>query len=176
MARLQDFAPFSVMVYDQTRTMHASRAEIWPWMLQLGKGRGGWYCPASWEKWMPQSWRATRSVNPAWQDLKPGDRVDDYGFSVEDYFDVVAISSEEVLIYRSDRYGARFTWTLMLHELDTDADGTPRTLVHLRFRGQIAATGIRKWVVVNGGGFLDWIFTYPMLLGMQERAERPHVQ
>ena len=125
---------------------------------------------------MPQSWRARRTINPAWQNLKPGDRVDDYGFSVEDYFDVVDVKMEKVLIYRSDRYGARFTWTLMLHELEANEDSTPRTLVHLRFRGQIAANGIRKWVVVNGGGFLDWIFTYPMLLGMQERVERQHGQ
>jgi hypothetical protein len=125
---------------------------------------------------MPQSWRASRTVNPAWQQLKPGSRVDDYGFSVDDYFDVVAIEPEKHLIYRSDRYGTTFTWTLMLHELASqDAGKAPQTLVHLRFRGKIGATGLKKWLLVTGGGFMDWIFTWPMLKGMAERVERTHI-
>ncbi|KAK3647262.1 hypothetical protein LTR56_008093 [Elasticomyces elasticus] len=170
-----EILPSAVMVYDQTRIISATPADIWPWIVQLGKGRGGWYCPASWEKWMPVSWRASRTINPTWQDLKPGDRVDDYGLSVEDYFDVVAIEPRKYLMYKSDRYGASFTWTLMLHHLEPLSSGTEaRTLVHLRFRGSIAATGWKQRVLVAGGRFMDSVFTWPMLQGMAERVERSH--
>lgn len=100
----------AVMIYDQSRLVHAPPADVWPWVLQVGKGRGGWYTPASWEKFLPQSWHATRAVNPIWQNLKPGDRVDDYGFSADDYFIVSEVQPERALVYKSDRYGAFFSW------------------------------------------------------------------
>jgi len=120
---------------------------------------------------MPASWRASRTINSKWQDLKPGDRVDDYGFSEEGYFDVVDVKPGEHLIYRSNRYGASFTWMLMLHGLPSAADGTPSTVVHLRFRGRIAATGLWQRFLVAGGHFMDSIFSWPVLAGPAERAE-----
>ena len=119
---------------------------------------------------MPQSWHASRGINPAYQQLKPGDRVDDYGFSAEDYFIVSEIHQERALVYRSDRYGAHFSWSLILHEL-TEGE-SPATLVHLRFRGKIAATGVKRKLIVWGGGLLDHWTTGPMLAGLKERAEK----
>jgi hypothetical protein len=100
----------AVMVYDQTRLINAPRSAAWPWVLQVGKGRGGWYTPKQWEWFLPRSWHATRSINPEWQTLKTGDRVDDYGFSVDDYFIVSEVDPEKALVYKSDRYGAHFSW------------------------------------------------------------------
>lgn len=31
----------AVMVYDQTRHVNALPSDVWPWILQVGKGRGG---------------------------------------------------------------------------------------------------------------------------------------
>jgi hypothetical protein len=162
-----------VMVYDQTRLIKATKAEIWPWLVQLGKGRGGWYCPSSWEKLMPSSWRATRQIEPQWQSLAIGDRVADYGLDEkEDYFDVVKLESEHALVYRSDRYGASFSWALLLHQLEPDErDRRQRTIVHLRFRGKIAAKGLKRRAIVAGGGILDHLTTWPLLMGLQERVE-----
>jgi hypothetical protein len=33
--------PDAVMVYDQTELIHAPPEAVWPWVLQVGKGRGG---------------------------------------------------------------------------------------------------------------------------------------
>lgn len=128
------------------------------------------YTPASWERYLPQSWQATRSIDPAWQRLKPGDRVDDYGFNADDYFIVSEVHPQKALIYKSDRYGAFFSWTLILHEMP-EGDRV-NTLLHLRFRGKIAATGLKKRLLVWGGGILDDISTSPMLAGLAERAEK----
>lgn len=105
-----EVVPNAVMVYDQSRLIDAPPAATWPWVMQVGKGRGGWYAPASWERFLPLSWHATRTINPAWQELKSGDRVDDYGFSADDYFDVSEVQPERALVYRSARYGALFSW------------------------------------------------------------------
>ena len=70
----------------------------------------GWYTPAAFERFLPRSWQAARSINPSWQNLQPGDKVDDYGFSADDYFIVSEVQPERALVYRSDRYGAFFSW------------------------------------------------------------------
>jgi hypothetical protein len=44
-------------------------------------------------------------------------------------------------------------------------------LLQLRFRGKIAATGLKRKALVWGGGVLDHVTTYPMLAGLRERAE-----
>ena len=119
---------------------------------------------------MPRSFHASRTINPAWQKLQPGDRVDDYGFSADDYFIVSEIQPEKTLVYKSDRYGASFSWSLILHDLSEGE--TPTTLVHLRFRGKIASTGWKRSLLVWGGGVLDHLTTAPMLAGLAERAER----
>lgn len=146
-----------------------------------------WYTPASWERFLPKSWHATRTINPEWQKLVPDDQVDDYGFSADDYFIVVDVQPGRALVYKSDRYGAFFSWyglqntapwpplihymnrSIILHEVPK-ADGK-KTLLHLRFRGKIAATGIKRKLLVAGGGFMDHITTAPMLAGLAERAE-----
>lgn len=76
-------------------------------------------------------------------------------------------------MYRSDRYGCQFAWALLLHE-HTDETAPPRTTVHLRFRGRIAASGVKKRMIVWFGGMMDYVSTAPMLAGLNERVERAH--
>lgn len=33
--------PEAVMIYDQTRLINAAPSAVWPWAMQVGKGRGG---------------------------------------------------------------------------------------------------------------------------------------
>lgn len=164
------------MIYDQKKTIHAPPSDIWPWLLQLGKGRAGWYCPQWMEICLPKSWAASRVINREWQTLAVGDRVADYGFSKDDYFDVAAVNHEKALVYRSERYGCLFTWALLLRENEEQGTRPVATTVHLRFRGRIAAKGMKKRLIVWFGGIMDRISTAPMLAGLQERAERVHGQ
>ena len=183
------------MVYNQSRLIHAPIHLVWPWILQLGKGRGGWYLTERLEWWMPipRSWYASREIREEWQGLKVGDRVEDYGFDKEgDWFDVVEINAgkgnrraegemggegerergQRWLVYRSDRMGTSFTWALILTDVTQSADSRPQTMLHLRFRGNLASTGVKRWLILKGGGFMDWISTAPMMAGLAERAER----
>lgn len=110
---------------------------------------------------------ASRSINPEWQKLAKGDVVADYGFSPDDYFVVEEVKPNEALIFRSERYGAMFSWSLILHP-----QGNQQTLLHLRFRGRIAATGLKRRVIIAGGSWMDHITVRPMLSGLAERAEK----
>lgn len=62
---------------------------------------------------------------------------------------------------------------LILHEVH-EAE-TPKTLLHLRFRGKIAATGLKRKLLVAGGEIMDHITTAPMLTGLAERAEHSRI-
>lgn len=74
-----------------------------------------------------------------------------------------AISSLFTALYRS----------LILHELKDRGEGRGvETLLHLRFRGKIAATGLKRKAIVWGGGVLDHFTTLPMMAGLKERAEK----
>jgi hypothetical protein len=79
------------VVMDRAFTVDAQADEVWPWLLQLGKRRAGWYLPRRAERFIPRSRRASRSVNPAWLNLSVGDVVPDYGGRHET-FEVAAIS------------------------------------------------------------------------------------
>ena len=46
--------------------------QVWPWLAQLGSGRGGWY---SWDRLDNGGRHSAREVHPEWQDLAVGDRL-----------------------------------------------------------------------------------------------------
>ena len=158
-----DLIPNAAPVFERTHLIPATPESIWPWIVQLGKGRAGWYLPRSVERWLPYRWRASRSIVPELQHLAPGDVVADYGGRKE-FLEVVATEPPRVLVYRSKRFGTSFTWALMLHPRgDT-------TVVHLRFRGGLRSRGIRRWLIIRVGDLFDWWTTALMLRGLAERA------
>ena len=70
--------PGAGLVPDGTRgatmavTIDAPPAEVWPWLVQLGGDRGGWY---SWDHLDNAGRPSARAVHPEWQDLELGDYV-----------------------------------------------------------------------------------------------------
>jgi proline iminopeptidase len=50
----------------------APAAEVWPWLAQMGTDRAGWY---SWDRLDNAGRPSARSINPAWTDLRAGDRL-----------------------------------------------------------------------------------------------------
>ncbi len=150
------------MVFDQHDVVEGTPEQIWPWLVQLGRGRGGWYLPARLERLLPASRRALRTLDPRWQ-LVLGDRIPDYG-GRDEWLEVVRLDPPRALVYRSERRGRPFTWALLLTPAD---DG--HTELRLRFRGQIHSRGLRRRLIIAGGGFFDWATGRLMVLGLQER-------
>ena len=64
-----DLVPRADVVMDRGFDAPGTPEQVWPWLVQLGKGRGGWYFPRAVERFVPRSRRATRSVQPQWQGL-----------------------------------------------------------------------------------------------------------
>jgi len=53
-------------------TIDAPPDQVWPWLVQLGGDRGGWY---SWDHLDNAGHPSARRVHPEWQDLARGDHV-----------------------------------------------------------------------------------------------------
>src|SRR4051812_40255319 len=73
--------PAADVVMDTAFDLTAAPEVVWPWIVQLGKRRAGWYLPRRVERLVPPSCRATRVVLPQWQGLAVGDVIPDYGGS-----------------------------------------------------------------------------------------------
>ncbi len=156
---------------DRAFTAAAPPAAVWPWLVQLGKQRAGWYLPAWAERFVPSAHRAARDVDPAWQQLAPGDVIHDYG-GRDATFEVAAIEPPSALVYRSVRGRMNVTWSITLRPIPaaagTAADGAAGeyTRVHLRLR---LAPVRRKWLAETAGEFIDALTIAGMAAGLKER-------
>jgi len=56
-------------------TIRAPASQVWPWIVQLGQGRGGFYSYDFLENLIGCDIHSAGRIVPEWQDLKPGDQV-----------------------------------------------------------------------------------------------------
>lgn len=159
-----ELIPDANLVFDRSRTISAPVDEVWPWLLQLGKHRAGWYMPRAVERFVPRGRRASHRLDDRWHRLGVGDRIPDYG-GRNAHLEVARIEPPRLLVYRDERRGAQFTWAISL----TPREGS-RTVVHLRFRGRLRSTGLKRWVFTSLGHFLDGLTGELMLRGLEERV------
>ena len=150
--------PDSIM--NRAFTVAAPVAEVWPWLVQLGKDRAGWYLPRSAERFLPTSRRATRNVDTRWQDLAVGDVIPDYG-GPNATFTVHTLDAPNTLVFTSVRGAMHISWSLQLTPLSDVA-----TRVHLRLRlGPIK----RTWLVNTVGELIDLLTIAGLERGLVER-------
>ena len=90
------------VVMDRAFTVDASPDAVWPWLVQLGKGRAGWYLPAWVERVVPRSRRGIRQLDPRFLGLAAGAVVPDWG-SADASFTVLSIEPPSHLLYGSTR-------------------------------------------------------------------------
>jgi hypothetical protein len=67
-----DLVPSGKRAATMAVTIGARPDEVWPWLVQLGGDRGGWY---SWDHLDNRGRPSAREVHPEWQDLALGDYV-----------------------------------------------------------------------------------------------------
>ena len=154
-------APADV-VMDRAFTVPGPPETVWPWLVQLGKRRGGWYFPRSVEFFIPTARRGLRVIDPQWQDLAAGDVIPDYG-GRSATFEVAEISSPTTLVYRSERGRTKLTWAIVLEPIDSS------TRVFLRLR--LAPVRHRRMAEIFGG-FFDLLTIVGMAAGLRERLSK----
>ncbi len=96
-----ELVPAAALVMDRETLLAAAPDQVWPWVLQLGKGRGGWYLAAVLERLVPRGHRALRHIDPAHQRVAVGERVPDYGRS--GWFEARIVDPPRALVWWSER-------------------------------------------------------------------------
>ena len=161
---------------DRAFTVPGAPEAVWPWLVQLGKRRAGWYLPHPVERFVPAGRRATRAIDPRWQHLSVGDLIPDYG-GPDETFEVVSVCPPTArrpgnLVYRSRRGHTELSWAILLTR-EGFPDGYPGTRVHLRLRlGPVRHTRLAGTL----GGAFDLLTVAGMAAGLRERLEEQAIR
>lgn len=151
--------PRADVVMDRGFDLPAPPELVWPWLVQLGKARAGWYFPRSVERFIPPGRRAIRHVDPQWQGLAVGEVIPDYG-GPRETFTVEQLDPPHRIVYSSQRGRVHVSW-----ELSLAATGAG-TRAHLRLRlGPVR----RKWLAESVGEAFDLLTIAGMAAGLRER-------
>jgi hypothetical protein len=150
------------VVLDRGFTLHATPEEVWPWLVQLGKRRAGWYFPRSVERFIPESRRGAWRIVPELQGHAVGDTMPDWG-GKDATLTLNQVEPNRLLVHRSQRGRTSFTWVLAL---------SPRpggwTRVHSRVRmGPVR----RPWLAEHVGGPFDLVTIHGLAAGLGERLD-----
>ncbi len=151
------------VVMDRQVQLPAPPERVWPWIVQLGKGRAGWYLSRRLEWLTPRRNRALRVIDPAYQNVAVGDRVDDFGRG--GWFEARVVDPPNALVWWSERErDLQLTWALVLEP--SGADGS-NLRVRLRFNRRIGgqAPALVKW----GAELFDRFTISIMIAGLRER-------
>lgn len=169
-------------VIDRAATIPAPVAAVWPWLVQLGKQRAGWYFPRWVDLAIPRGRRSLRAIDPGLLSLTPGQRVPDWGPG-DPLFEVASIESEQALVYLSLRQKSRnWTWPDRTDPLPGDVLAlswalvlTPATAtssrLHLRLR---LRTARGRSPLMGLGGLFDWVTVALLFAGLRERVTGPN--
>ncbi|HEX6290150.1 MAG TPA: hypothetical protein VFZ66_13230 [Herpetosiphonaceae bacterium] len=144
-------------------TIDAPADAIWPWLVQLGKGRGGWYSYAWLENLMGLDIQNTDRILPEFQRLQPGDVIPTGGPDIP----VLAVEPSRLLLLGGADYA---TIAIGLYPLD---EGHTRLVYRNRARLPLTPGGV-FWRLVLDPGIL--IMSRKMLLTIKERVERAAVR
>ena len=171
------------VVMDRAVTLPAPPERVWPWLVQLGRQRAGWYLPGWLERAVPRGRRGLRYLDSDFQGLAPGDEIPDWGPG-EPLFRAMIVDPPWALVYltaRDRENGYRWpesgppypesvlvaSWALVLSPAGTP-DGAAGTRLHLRLR--INRVGKRApWLVARIGGLIDEATVRPLFAGLAER-------
>lgn len=151
-------------------TIHAPAAAIWPWLVQMGQGRGGFYTYTWVENLLGAHITNLDSIDPALQSLEVGDRIwltpRTYLGRPGQAWTVVEIVPEFalVLVQKPPANPMATTWTLAL--LPSGA-GTRLLSRHCSPRPETTA----KRAVSTFWAAGDFVMGRGMLRGIKQRAE-----
>jgi hypothetical protein len=161
---------------DHAVTVAAPPSAVWPWLVQMGWGRGGWYT-ARWVDRLlfPANGPSADRIEPSLQAIEIGTFIPDGPPETECGLTVVRLQDERALVLRStshlplswrDRARLDWTWTFVL----TPLDGGTRTRFHFRSRWVTAPWwfSLGGWLVVVPA---DFVMSRDMLRGVRTRAE-----
>ncbi|MCI1747618.1 MAG: SRPBCC family protein [Acidipropionibacterium sp.] len=158
-----DEVPVSAFGMRATRaiTIDAAPSQVWPWIVQLGLGKAGWY---SYDLLDNLGRPSATDVLPQWQQVEIGDPAAPMNPFIpleQSQWRVAAVEARSVLLWRN---GTSETWVWCLRRLP---DGRTRLISRIR----TSYTSPSRLAFAPLLEFADFPMFRRMLLGIKERAE-----
>lgn len=169
-----DLVPVPGLGYTRATTIDAPPSAVWPWLAQIGQGRGGLYSFDGLENLVGCRIHSADAVRPDLQDLRPGDlvRLGPVGYPC---FRVHLVDPPHALVLvgvdprpphaagTTDPAAPAATWQWALRP----ADGGRRTRLLVRQRLAFPRRQWLLWHLVEPVGF---VMERQMLRGLRRRA------
>ena len=157
----------------------APPAELWPWVVQLGQGRGGFYSYDALENLIGCDIHSAERIVDAWQHLDVGDEVRLHpevalravqvevgqALVLEGSVPVTGAGSAAAGGDQSPQAPYDFTWAFVVQDA---GDGHSWLMVRERY-------GYRRWwtwLLVEPVAAVSFVMTQRMLRGIRDRVER----
>ncbi|WP_159829309.1 hypothetical protein [Arthrobacter sp. 9AX] len=154
-----DLVPFPTFNATRAISIAAPPEQVWPWLVQVGLGRAGWY---SYDLLDNLGRPSASRVLPEWQHLAPGDVVP------------MSPDGKHGIRVRSLDFPSSVIWgtpgdASWVWQLDEVANGTTRLITRIRSRMRWAPMSILFSLLLEVADF--WMIR-KMLTGLRERAEK----
>lgn len=157
-----DLLPDAGLVTTRAVTIDAPPDAIWPWLVQMGSGRGGAYTYDWVENLFGLKMHSASEILPRFQDLKIGDRMP---MGQGKFMTVEELDPQAALVVRSEDLNWVWSFTLVPHD-----DGTTRLISRNRIATMAMPPAVQllyRFVMEPGSLLME----RRMLLGIKDRAE-----
>jgi hypothetical protein len=152
--------PGRVYVATRAITIDAPPEDVWPWIVQMGSGRGGWYALDRLDNGGVPS---AEEIVPGLQDLQVGDLIP-MGVGKEVGPRVLEMEPARRMLWTTDD---EFSWEWVLEPLDGD-----RARLISRIREQYPPLLSRKMLYALVASTGDVVMNWTQLKRIKRRAER----
>lgn len=161
-----DVVPAADHVSTRAVSINVPADRVWPWVVQIGQGRGGFYSYDVLENLIGCDIHSANRIEERWQDLAVGDEIRLHPQA--DALTVSEVDPGRALVLRgSPRPDAfSFSWAFVLRPAP---DGGTRLLVRERYGCPTQAARL----LIEPVSFASFVMSQAMLRGIKERAERP---
>ncbi len=170
-----DLVPEPAVTVTRAISVEAPASEVWPWLVQIGKDRGGMYSYDWLENLLGLGIHSADEIREEWQHVAPGDRVvlvpkgwgplpDGYSLPVATVLPGCAL----VLRQAPPEHPWNAVWTFVI-----DPDGPDRCRLISRSRAERppGAAGGLNAIATEVMDPITLVMTRKMLLGIKARAE-----
>ncbi len=160
-----ELVPDADLTATRAVTVEAGVDGVWPWIAQLGQGRGGFYSYDFLENLVGLDIHSAERIVSEWQAIEVGDEV---RFHPEGGMTAAVVEPGRALVLRGGMPGTPpfdFAWAFVMRG---QPDGTTRLVVRERY-------GYLRWwapLLVEPVEFISLVMSRRMLRGIKERAER----
>ena len=161
-----DLIPDAPLVSTRAIGIAATPDAIWPWLVQMGPGRGGAYTYDWAENIFGLNMHSADTIIPEFRDLAVGD-----GFGLGRHGPVLRVAMldpRRSMVLRSD--DGAWTWSFTLTAADSPGPPATRLISRNRFRQPPSplSRAVTRYLMEPG----SLVMERKMLLGIKERAER----